>query len=227
MRTYPSQLASIAAAHTGIAPAHLLDVMDTNGNFYYWANRKTSVLAAIDASSAVGGAPTTTVTYLPWVLSVPEWKFYRSLQTDMGQIQLQYLSGDTLQRDFDRIVRSTALEGALFVYRLWDAAAEWPYIEVHGTLTVGAPSQNRVGITARQMLNPSADVTPQFTLSEICPWRYGSPQCGATGSVECQHSFPTCQVVERIMVISNNYEKNFGPADANVSVKVMNRIRKF
>ncbi len=227
MISYPPQLQSIAAGRTGIAPPHLLDVLDTNGNIYYWASRRISAPAAIDASSITGGDPATTVSYLPWVLSVPEWSFHRSLQTDMGAIRLQYLSGDTLQRDFDRIVRSSALEGAFFIYRMWEAAAEWPYLEVHGTLSVTRPDDAIVPLQAKQLLNPSMDVMPQYTYSEVCPWRWGSKQCGSTAASECQHGFPTCQVPERIRVISNSYEKNFGAADANVSVKSMNRLRKF
>ncbi len=39
--------------------------------------------------------------YLPWLMSVPEITFHRSLQTDMGSFVLQNVSGDTLSRDME------------------------------------------------------------------------------------------------------------------------------
>lgn len=227
MISYPVQIQGVAAGRTGIAPPHLLDVLDTNGNMYYWASRKITAPAAIDAESVEGNPPTAIVNYEPWILSVPQWRFHRSLQTDMGTIRLQYLSGDTLQRDFEKIVRSSALEGALFVYRMWEAAAQAAYLEMHGTFTVSATDQRTATLTLKQMLNPSADPTPRYMFGEICGWRWASKQCGSTQSTECQHSFPTCQVPPRFQGIANSFEKNFGEATANVSAKVMNRLRQF
>lgn len=39
------------------------------------------------------------------------------MQTDTGSFIVQNVSGDTLARDFERIARRSAIEGALFVYR--------------------------------------------------------------------------------------------------------------
>ena len=220
MIPFPPPLQQIAPARTGIAPAHLLDVEDCNGNLYYWANRR------ISAPCVMGVAGTETA-YLPWILSVPNWKFYRSLQTDQGIITMQNISGDTLQRDFEKIVRASALDGSMFVYREWHADAEFPSLEVHGTLSVNDNDPELVKLQCRQLLNPSSDTAPAYTYGEICQWRHGSTQCGSTNPVPCQQSYPTCQVIERIFVITNSYEKNFGEATANVATNVVNRIRQF
>jgi hypothetical protein len=220
MIPYSQALQQVVGARTGIAPAHLLDVEDCNGNIYYWANRKMTAPCVI-------GKAGTVVSYSPWILSVPEWKFYRSMQTDMGTIAMQNISGDTLQRDFEKIVRASALEGAMFVYRQWHADAEYPSREIHGTLSIDDSDPEEVRLRGKQLSNPSADTAPAYVYCEICQWRWSSPQCGATGSVPCQQSFPTCQVPERILVTINSYEKNFGEATANVATKVMNRIRQF
>lgn len=229
MITYSAKLMAILASDGGVAPVHLLDVMDCNGNKYYWSNSRIAAYPAINAvtTGEDSGAYVTDVDYAPWILSVPSWSFHRSQQTDMGEIQLQYLSGDTLQRDFDRIVRGSALEGAFFVYRYWSAAAEEALREIHGTLRVGDPDANSVRLSCRQLLNPSEDVTPRYTECEICAWRWGSAQCGSTSTSECQHTFSTCQVIERIHVNINSYEKNYGEAAADVSTKVVNRARRF
>jgi hypothetical protein len=227
MIEYSAKLQAVVASRTGIAPVHLLDVQDTNGNFYYWSDRRIVAPAVVDAASMAGGAPATSPLYLPWIVSVPAWTSHRSQQTDTGTIVLQYLSGNVLQRDFDRIVRSSALEGAFFVYRYWSASAEEALRERHGTLSVADPDQTTAKLNCKAMLNPSSDPTPQYSLCEICPWRWGSAQCGSTAANECQHSFPTCQVPERILVISNNYEKNYGETIADLPARTMNRARKF
>lgn len=220
MISYPDSLQPVVGARTGIAPAHLLDVEDCNGNFYYWSNRKITAPCVLGLAAAE-------MPYLPWILSVPQWKFYRSMQTDMGVIQMQNISGDTLQRDFERIVRASALDGAMFVYREWHADAEAPSLEIHGTLSVDDSDPEEVKLACRQLFNPSSDIAPAYTYGEICPWRYGSAQCGATNPISCQQSFPTCRVPERILVITNSYEKNFGEATANVATTTMNRLRQF
>lgn len=222
MIAYPPALQAVVAARTGIAPAHLLDVQDPNGNCYYWGSRAISAPAAITANGIAA-----TEAYLPWILSVPEWKFHRSMQTDMGTVLLQALSGDTLQRDFEKIVRKSALEGSLFVYRRWHADAEAASREVHGQLTVDDSDPETVSLSCRQLNNPSEDITPQYQLGEICQWRWSSVQCGSTQPTPCQQSFPTCQVLQRIFVVINNFEKNYGDATANIATIEMKRIRQF
>jgi hypothetical protein len=163
--------------------------------------------------------------YLPWLVSVPQFTFHRSLITDMGSFTIQNLSGDTLSRDFEKIARRSALEGALFVYRLWQADAQAAWLEVHGTLTVDDVGVDTVQLKGMQLLNPSQEDTPLENYSETCQLQWGGRRCGATGSTECSYSFATCQVVERIMVAMNNYEKNYGETAANTAQNVINRRR--
>ena len=164
--------------------------------------------------------------YLPWILSVPQITFHRSLQTDFGNFVLQNLSGNTVSRDFQKIMRSSALEGALFVYRLWqpDAMASW--LEVHGTLTVDDVGTDTVSLKGVQLINPAQDDTPLEQYCETCQLQWGGKRCGSRETTECQYSFQTCQVVERIMVALNDYEKNYGETTANTAFRVINRARK-
>lgn len=171
--------------------------------------------------------PDATLTaYKPWLLSVPQFSFHRSLQTDVGAFVLQNLSGDTLSRDFEKIARSSALEGAFFVYRCWQPDAEAAWLEVHGTLTLGGAGDDTAQLKGTQLLNPSQDDTPLEDYSETCQLQWGGVRCGATGTTECTYSYQSCQVVERIMVVMNNYEKNFGETAANTAQSVINRRRK-
>ena len=55
MIAYPPTLKAVGGARTGVAPANLLEVLDVNGNLYFWADRKLyapSVLLATQAAAA-------------------------------------------------------------------------------------------------------------------------------------------------------------------------------
>ena len=67
---------------------------------------------------------------------MPKLTFHRSLLTDIGNFVVQNLSGDTLSRDVEKLLRASALEGAFFVYRCYQMDAQAAWLEVHGTLTV-------------------------------------------------------------------------------------------
>jgi hypothetical protein len=222
MITPPQSAQSSIGAHGAIAGVHLLDVRDINGNVYYWASRKTSAPSVIVAA---GGSASNA--YKPWILNVGKWTFNASMETDSGSLTLQNLSGDTLQRDFEKIARATVLKGAFAVYRYWHAAAEWASIEVHGSVSVDDRNPAEVKLTMKQLPDTNSDIAPASTYGEICPWRWGSDQCGSTAATPCKQTFLTCQVVERPLIVLNSYEQNFGETAANVSVKQQNRIRQF
>jgi hypothetical protein len=165
--------------------------------------------------------------YVPWILSVPKFVFNRSLATDFGSFVLQNLSGDTLARDFEKIARRSALEGAFFIYRLWQPDVRQTWLEVHGTLTVEGIPSDQISLKGVQLINPAAYDTPAKQYSETCQQViWGGPGCGASGSTECKYSFQTCQVPEHFLGSLNSYEKNYGEALANVPLKVINRARR-
>lgn len=165
--------------------------------------------------------------YLPWILSVPKIVFNRSLATDFGSFILQNLSGDTLARDWEKIARKSALEGAFFIYRLWQPDVRASWIEVHGTLTVEGIPTDTVTLKGTQLINPAQVDAPAKQYCETCQQViWGGPGCGATGPTECQYSFQTCQVPERFLGSLNSYEKNYGEALVNTALKVINRQRR-
>lgn len=170
--------------------------------------------------------PSGTTLYEPWLIGVPPITFHRSAVSDVGNFILQNLSGDTLARDMERILRSSAMEGAFFVYRSWQADVEEAWIEVHGQLTVDNVPRDSITLKALPAINPAADDTPLEEYGENCQLWYGKARCGATSGVECQYSFQTCQVVERIMVEINSFEKNYGEATSNAVSRVVNRRRR-
>jgi hypothetical protein len=175
---------------------------------------------------AIPGSGLAPSTYLPWLMAVPQIAFHRSLQTDFGNFVLQNVSGDTLSRDFEKLMRRATLEGAMFVYRLWQPDAQASWLEVHGTLTVDDVGVDTVSLKGTQLINPAQDDTPMFQYCETCQLQWAGPRCGATGTTECDYSYQTCQVPERILVVLNDYEKNYGESLANIAVRPINRARK-
>jgi hypothetical protein len=217
MIPYPASMLAVGGARTGIAPVNLLDVQDINGNNYFWADRSIQCLSVITAAQA---------TYLPWLLGVPSFTFNRSMASNTGSFILQNISGNTLARDMETKLRTSALEGAFFVYRSWQADAQASWLEVHGTLTVDGVPTDTASFRAVDIFNPAQDDTPLETYCETCQLQWGGPRCGSTQATECQYSFQSCQVVERIMVALNDYEKNYGETAANSPLTVINRSRR-
>jgi hypothetical protein len=212
----------------GLTPGDelILELYSGNGETYYTGDASRNPDGLVHAwISWIDGTP---VQYQPWLLSVPEFTFHRSSVTDSGTFVLQNLSGTTLARDMEQIIRAATLEGAMFVYRCWqtDAAAAW--LEVHGKFTVpdGGVGPDTLTLQASS-LSTSADVdAPLLEYSETCQWRWKSPQCAATGAAECGYSYQSCQQIDRVFVVLNSYEKNYGETSANIATKTINRLRR-
>lgn len=220
MRTYPADRAAAGGSRSRVAPVSLLDVQTVDGDIYYWSDRPLVGMPA--AITADGSAQN--VAYEPWLMSAPTFTFYRTMQTDVGSFTLQNVSGDSIARDFEKVTRRSTLEGAFFIYRNWDAGAEFAWLEVHGTLTIkGVPS--RIAELGSSQLFSGQDDTPAGTYSESCQLVWGEKRCGATGNTECLYSYRTCQVTEHYVGILNNFEKNFSETIAAVPTQVINRRR--
>lgn len=220
MRTYPADQAAAGGARSRVVPTSLLDVQTVDGLIYYWSDRPlTGMPAAITADGSAQN-----VSYVAWLMAAPTFTFNRSMQTDVGSFTLQNVSGDSIAREFEQATRRSALEGAFFIYRYWDMAGEFAWLEVHGTLTVtGVPS--RIAQLGASQLFSGQDDTPAGTYSESCQLVWGEKRCGATGPTECLYSYRTCQVTEHYVGILNNFEKNFSETIAAVPTQVINRRR--
>jgi hypothetical protein len=221
---------SLGSSLSDVSTAEICAYMWTSLTGYYSDSMSISFIGLAIYYSFPGGGgsvPAGSAVYEPWILTVPQLTFHRSSVTDVGNFILQNLSGDTVSRDFEKIMRKSALEGAFFVYRSWQPDAQGSWIEVHGKLTVEDVGTDTVTLKGEPAINPAQDDAPAMEYSETCQWRWSSPQCGAMGSTECQYSYQTCQVPERILVVLNDYEKNFGETAASVPTQQTNRRRRF
>ena len=204
---------------SGVAPVLLLDVQTPSGDIHYWSDR---ALVNIPAAITADGDPAL-VTYLPWLLSPVTLTFNRSLQTDTGAIDVQNLSGNVLQRDFESIVRRGVLEGSLFVLRYYSVDMEWTWLEQHGTLSVG--ETGLIAPLSLQQLLAGADDTPAMNVSETCQLVWGKARSGATGSTEFLYTFFGCQEIEHFTGIQTGFEINNPESVASLPTQTINRKR--
>ena len=220
MIQFPGMLMTMGSSRTGIAPASLLDIQTVDGYLYYWADR---ALSGIPAAITANNEPAS-VNYQPFLMSAPNFTFYKSLQTDVGTFSIQNTGGDTFGPDYERVTRLDALEGAMFVYRYWQVAAEAAWLEVHGTLNISDTVRPVAELTGYQLFRGEDD-TPAGTWSESCQLVWGEKRCGATGDVECLYSYKTCQVTDHYQGLLINYEKNYSETIAAVPLQTINRRR--
>jgi hypothetical protein len=217
MIPYTSTLLAVGGARTGLPPVNLLEVQDTNGNNYFWADRKITMVSILTGVAEM---------FLPWLMAAGPFKFNRSQVTDSGSFQIQNVSGDTLARDVETMLRATTLEGALFIYRCYQADAQQPWIQTTGKLTLEGTSDDLATFHSAPLSEPAQEDTPMYQYCETCQLNWAGPRCGSTASTECLYSFQSCQVVERPMISLNSWEKNYGETIANTPLVTINRGRR-
>jgi hypothetical protein len=218
MIPYGLPLLAVGGARTGLPPVHLLDVQDVNGNQYFWADRTINALSELTGIAE---------SYLPWLLSAGPFASHRSMASDSGSFKVQNVSGTTLSRDLAAKLTASAIEGAMFIYRCWQADAQAAWILRMGTLTFSGGTPDTATFKTKPLSSPAQKDAPVEQYSETCQLQWGGPRCGSTQSTECNYSFQSCQVPERPMLILNHYEKNYGETVANTPLVTINRSRRF
>jgi len=218
MISFPQTLQAVGGARTGLPPVHLLDVQTLNGNQYFWSDRKIGVVSALTA---------VVVSYLDWLLSAGPFTFNRSMAADSGSFRVQNVSGTTLARDLEVALTASAIEGAMFIYRYWQADAQAAWMQTSGTLTFSGGTPSDATFKTKPLSTPAQKDAPVEQYSETCQLQWAGPRCGSTQPTECQYSFQTCQVIERPMIVLNSFEQNYGEAVSNLVSPVLNRTRRY
>ena len=232
----PNALAGAMVRHSAVAPMGLLDVLDSQGYSYHWAMMAiTSAAARGIIPVFIGATPPWNShlriddwddTLLPWLLTAGPFTLSRSMQSDVGNFVLQNMSGDTLQRDMNKLITASAFEGALFAYREWNLDSGIVEFEMHGRLTIGG-TEAVAEFQSDQLFNPS-DYQAVELVSETCRWRFGSTACGSTSGTPCQNTYVTCQLAnkERFSAFINNFIEIQAEGLANVSTRDVVRNRQ-
>lgn len=185
-----------------LAPAMLLDILTVNGNTYFWASHEIdwdqfqppsgddplSFHHQFPALLADGP-----VSYQPYIVSAGPFTLTRSLRTDGGEIVVQNLSGNTVERDVLKALRADEFEGALAIFRVWDFITGTRF-EFHGTLRLQSALPTQISFQLTQLLDATLQDIPQRAYSDRCTWIYKTDVCGSTGTAEsCPKSAPACK----------------------------------
>jgi phage-related protein len=174
------------AASGGPAEVVLVDVQTMSGKKYYWSEHVATW------PSMLGGSQQ----YLDWIVGAAQFKLYGTTQTDTASLQVQNLSGNTMERDVALAVAQNEFIGAFVYARLWHGAAQNALISFMGNITDVELDENAMTLSIESFKNFSAIKAPAFSIDVTCGLYFGSPQCGSTGAL-CQQSYGTCSSIER------------------------------
>jgi hypothetical protein len=227
------ELIQITASRSGPAEVCLLDVVCLDGTTYHWANKQLSNVAPIltgttpawYAGQAFQPAEGYGMHYYPWLLSATGFHHTRAMQSDTATIEVQDVSGNTLQRDMAGLIVGTTFEGALFCFRIWNLLVMQPSFVQYGRLTILSVSQYMVSFGANQLYNANDYDGNPYAYSETCQWRYSSPACGDTTDNPCQNTYVTCRQQNRFFGVLNTVVFPPAPPTAQVSTNQVVRNR--
>lgn len=205
----PAGMSTEIAKQAGFGEIALLDVQTVDGTNYFWT----------DSQSPLGSYPGKIVAgnqnYLPYVKSSGPFTFGRDFTTDAGDIILQNLSGNTIDRDVASALLSHEFEGALCVLRLWLPLFDDAMLEFHGCLFEQAPDDDECSFRLVQLSDVAQFNVADDVVSELCTWRYKSAQCGSTGSAAtCPKRFTDCKDATRAAQERFNGVLNPAPTNA-------------
>ena len=167
-------------------PVVLLDIQTIDGTQYFWSDYEGNYPARI-----VAGSPSTF--YHGYIKSGCSFTCTRDTSTNAGDLLVQNLSGNTIDRDVASALDKHEFEGAFAVTRLWIPLLDVAVKEFHTSLTEQNPTEDEASFRQLQLLDP----TQYFIAADVegtdCTWRYKGLQCGSAGSAAtCPKTFPAC-----------------------------------
>lgn len=229
-----NELVQIMAARTGPAPVCLLDVVATDGTSYHWGNVEIDVTPVFTGThpswlAGLANPPANYDThYFPWLLSASGFRVSRAMQITAATIQVQNVSGNTIQRDLAGLLMGRTFEGALYAFRERNLTAQQAEFEQHGRLTINSSSEQQVNFGAGPLFNPNDYDGNPYDYSETCQWRFGGPQCGSTSANDsafatpCDNTYVTCHQLNRFGGVLNTV---VFPQDASVANISANQVQ--
>ncbi|HEX7285680.1 MAG TPA: hypothetical protein VF532_05825 [Candidatus Angelobacter sp.] len=136
--------------------------------------------------------------YNGWIKGGFNFTVSKDFSTNAGDLLLQNLSGNTIDRDVALAFKSHEFEGALCIVRLWLPLLDASINEFHCSLSEQNPKEQEAGARCLQIFDPSQYALAGDIVSTLCTWRFKSLQCGSTGSASvCAKRFTDCQDATR------------------------------
>jgi hypothetical protein len=188
--TQPAGTETFLAKQSGMfVPVVLLDIQTLDGTQYFWSDFEGTYPTKFTSASQF---------YNGWIKSGCNFTCTRDMTSNAGDLLLQNISGNTIDRDVAAALKNHEFEGAYAVTRLWIPLLDVAIREFHCSLTEQNPKEDEAGFRELQLFDPSQYVLAGDVEVETCTFRFKSAQCGSTGSaVACPKSFIACQDVTR------------------------------
>jgi hypothetical protein len=162
----------------------LLDIQAADGTCYYWSD----VAGVYDA--VIGGG---TQAYKPWIRSIGPMRQSKDARTDAGDIVVQNVSGNSIERDVAAAMRDREFAGALAVLRVLDAETLEVKRQYDGYFGQPQSDQNTATFRLRALNDSNRIDVPVWDYAEQCQFRYKSKACGSvSGLPTCPKTFTAC-----------------------------------
>jgi phage-related protein len=168
-----------------IVPAVLVDIQTGDGTRFFWADLEGTYTSEITGASQF---------YNGWIKNGFTFTRTRDFTTNAGDLTVQNLSGNTIDRDVAAAVKNHEFEGALCIARLWVPLLDAVIDEFHCSLSEATPTEDEVSFRMLALLDPGQYFLADDVVATNCTWRYKSLQCGSAGAAAaCDKLFATCK----------------------------------
>jgi phage-related protein len=170
-------------------PVILLDIQTLDGSQYFFTDYEGSYPTKFTGATQF---------YNGWIKSGCNFTCTRDMSSNAGDLTLQNISGNTIDRDVSAALKNHEFEGAYAVTRLWVPLLDVAIREFHCSLTEQNPKEDEASFRELQLFDPTQYVLAGDVQVETCTWRFKSLQCGSTGTaVSCPKNLPACQDATR------------------------------
>lgn len=182
---YPaSVIAEMKKLGGAVGDVALLDIEARDGTRYYLTDFGGSYPSAFDGSTQV---------YKPWIKSAGPLRMTSDFRTDAGDITLQNLSGNTIDREVAKIINDREFENSLAIFRLWLPLADYAIREHHGTLTDQRGDYEECAFRLAQLFDTNQFYVCEDSYAALCSWFFKGNRCGsASGLATCNKTIPDC-----------------------------------
>jgi hypothetical protein len=132
--------------------------------------------------------------YSGWIKNGFSFTRTRDFTSNAGDLVIQNLSGNTIDRDAAAALKNHEFEGALCIVQLWIPLLDAAIDEYHCSLSEATPNEDEVSFRLLQLFDPTQYFVADDVVSELCTLRFKSLACGSTAAgTACDKLFTTCK----------------------------------
>jgi phage-related protein len=170
-------------------PVLLVDIQTLDGSQYFFTDYEGSYPTKFTGATQI---------YNGWIKSGCNFTCTKDMSSNAGDLLLQNISGNTIDRDVAAALKNHEFEGAYAVTRLWIPLLDVAIREFHCSLTEQNPKEDEASFRELQLFDPTQYVLAGDVQIGTCTWRFKSAQCGSTGTaVSCLKRLVDCQDASR------------------------------